>query len=1308
VNVRARTAAFFSRSAIGADAAPALTPCAASNAKGSGASTSRQVASVSPRVLVLSALALFTSLLLASPASALQTHNQGPQVSGAATPNQAANGGGFGELGGLAVGGGGDLYVIDTTGSASAGIENSGAVHRFDNTGAYQSTIDGTDVVEGPGSLALNGDSHLTVEPSGTLYLTDTGNARVLAFDSAGEALKSFGTEGQLTGAETPSGSFSYACGVAVDPINGDVLLADAFNHRVWIFDSSGTYQGRIADSAISGPCGLAFDSTGELYVRNWFAGNVVKFHRAGARDFGFERVAYQENNFTPADPTDDLPGPSDIAVDLVNNDLYVDAGSQVSHFDQFGTLLSTFAKDTFQSGFSRSIAVDGMAGKVYASDGNLLLSFGPLVTLPEASTGGVTDISGSEATVHGSVEPAGLDAECEFEYGTDTTYGSTAPCLPAGPYTSPTNVSAELTGLLEGTVYHYRLRATNVNGEGRGQDAKFATDGAPIVSFGAAGVETTSATLRASINPAGSPASYRFEYVEESQFQATGFGNAIKVPTADVALGSGSSAKAVSRFVSGLSPATKYRFRVIAANAVGITETAPKSFKTYPVPAPAEAGQFPGEGFLPSDRAWELVTPQNKLGQQIGTDFSRVAVSSDGDKLTFVTRSAFADTMFMGATTEYMAKRQGPTAETPSGWATHGIVPLQEPQNGSAVGLGIEPLYISAFSDDLSTAVFRAMSPLTEAPNVASTVANFYTRRDVDKPGHGTYELVTSCPDSACPSPLPFSPLSRPRFASASDDFDKILFEYPYRLAVGAPSNNNPKLYKTIAGGDPVYQGVVPTAPARDCGGAGPACDPTPAVRSVAGSGASGTSKSMQRAMTADGSRVFFTVGPENAAKSGSLYMRDDHNTADPSDDTTAAIAGIAGASERTPADAVGPASFWSASTGVDEQGNRVPARVFLTTKEKLTDDDDNTANDLYMWSEQADGDGHHLQRLSIDEQPADDVFATGVEGLVGPNGVSEDGEYVYFSNRGQLAAGQPPLEGKYGIYLWHEGELTYIGGRSNDSFAVQLVAQDTQGSARMTPNGRYLLFPMENGSSLLSAHGGEDVDQSQCPSAASADCWQYYLYSAETNSLVCASCPASGAAPTGRISFGTSVGLGFHSPGNSINRRLSEDGRFAFFTTDSPLVPEDTNGTYDAYQYDAQSEEPKLLSNGENKQPSYFLTASPDGSDAFVLTAEPLSRHDIDDYYDIYDARAGGGIPEPPLPGGLCDGDACQPPPVALNDPTPGTSTLRGPGNSRARERKARCAKGARKVRRNGKTRCVKQRKSKRTAKHNGRASR
>ena len=92
--------------------------------------------------------------------------------------------------------------------------------------------------------------------------------------------------------------------------------------------------------------------------------------------------------------------------------------------------------------------------------------------TIPASS------ITETIATLNATVNPNGSAVKtCTFEYGSTSSYGSTAPCesLP-GSGESPIGVSAAISGLTANTTYHFRISVTNGGGESKGADETFKT----------------------------------------------------------------------------------------------------------------------------------------------------------------------------------------------------------------------------------------------------------------------------------------------------------------------------------------------------------------------------------------------------------------------------------------------------------------------------------------------------------------------------------------------------------------------------------------------------------------------------------------------------------------------------------------------------------------------------------------------------------------------------------------------------------------------------------------------------------------
>ena len=97
-------------------------------------------------------------------------------------------------------------------------------------------------------------------------------------------------------------------------------------------------------------------------------------------------------------------------------------------------------------------------------------------------TTGAASAITTTSATVTGTVGPNGRRTTYHFDYGTTTAYGSRAPTpdAAAGSDNTVHGVSASLTGLLAGTMYHFRLVATSSRGTTAGADMTFTTAAAP------------------------------------------------------------------------------------------------------------------------------------------------------------------------------------------------------------------------------------------------------------------------------------------------------------------------------------------------------------------------------------------------------------------------------------------------------------------------------------------------------------------------------------------------------------------------------------------------------------------------------------------------------------------------------------------------------------------------------------------------------------------------------------------------------------------------------------------------------------
>lgn len=221
-----------------------------------------------------------------------------------------------------------------------------------------------------------------------------------------------------------------------------------------------------------------------------------------------------------------------------------------------------------------------GAATQVCGAVRSLTTSGGP--TAPSATTDAASNVTATTAQLHGKAIAHGAATAYVFEYGTTTAFGQIAP-LPsgnAGSGTASLPVTATLSGLAPNTTYVYRLVATNSQGTTTGPVMQFGTTGpplAPAVATGAASnITPASATLSGTVNPLGQVTSFTFEYGTTASF---GQISAVD-STGDGLPGT----RPVSLSVSGLTPATTYRYRIVATNATGTTEGPVMSFATLPI----------------------------------------------------------------------------------------------------------------------------------------------------------------------------------------------------------------------------------------------------------------------------------------------------------------------------------------------------------------------------------------------------------------------------------------------------------------------------------------------------------------------------------------------------------------------------------------------------------------------------------------------------------------------------------------------------------------------------------------------------
>jgi len=194
-------------------------------------------------------------------------------------------------------------------------------------------------------------------------------------------------------------------------------------------------------------------------------------------------------------------------------------------------------------------------------------------------SASGATDTT---ATLNAAVTPNGAATTVSFEYGTTTNYGANSAAQAIGSGNSPVNASNNLTGLTAGTLYHYRVNATNSVGLTIGADGTFETSTPlpQITTTAASFVTTGSASINGDVNPNGLNTSLYFEWNDRSDLLT----NATPLQNA----GNGTTLTNKWAELGGLSADTTYFFRMVGVNVNNGTTNkvygATLNFKTLPV----------------------------------------------------------------------------------------------------------------------------------------------------------------------------------------------------------------------------------------------------------------------------------------------------------------------------------------------------------------------------------------------------------------------------------------------------------------------------------------------------------------------------------------------------------------------------------------------------------------------------------------------------------------------------------------------------------------------------------------------------
>jgi hypothetical protein len=195
----------------------------------------------------------------------------------------------------------------------------------------------------------------------------------------------------------------------------------------------------------------------------------------------------------------------------------------------------------------------------------------------PTVATGAVTKITDTTAVLNGHVNPNGSPTTYSFSYGPTAAYGAVTVAHSAGRGSKDVAVERTITGLTPGTVYHYKISATNGKGGGLGVDRMFTTTGHPpaaVVTGAPLNVGKTVATPTGSVNPEGAVTQWGVQY---------GLTASYGLQTSLATLSAVTAPLPVATELMGLAPDTLFHYRIVAFHGSVPSVGADATFFTEP-----------------------------------------------------------------------------------------------------------------------------------------------------------------------------------------------------------------------------------------------------------------------------------------------------------------------------------------------------------------------------------------------------------------------------------------------------------------------------------------------------------------------------------------------------------------------------------------------------------------------------------------------------------------------------------------------------------------------------------------------------
>ncbi len=312
---------------------------------------------------------------------------------------------------GVAVDASGDLFIADTGNNRIRKVTPDGLIATVAGNGVATFGGDG-----GPALSAQFSATSLAVDTAGDIFIGDSANYRVREV-SVGGTIRTIAGSGfpgnSASGVQASGAEFSVIHQIAVDAL-GNVYIADTGNSAIReVFSGAGSVQtvagngsnGFFGDNAsattaaLAFPCGIAVDSSGELFVADTSNYRIRFVNTSGVIGTiaGTGSLSYSGDGGAATSAR--ISSPAGLAVDRFGNIFEADTANNVIREIQGGTISTVAGNGTAgfsgEGGAGTSAELSGPQGVAADTLGNVYIADSGNDRVRDLLNGAITTVAG-------------------------------------------------------------------------------------------------------------------------------------------------------------------------------------------------------------------------------------------------------------------------------------------------------------------------------------------------------------------------------------------------------------------------------------------------------------------------------------------------------------------------------------------------------------------------------------------------------------------------------------------------------------------------------------------------------------------------------------------------------------------------------------------------------------------------------------------------------------------------------------------------------------------------------------------------